>query len=64
MYFIGSSPLGGRQHHKLARWIVHPIVAAHEKNRQQARTIFISILGGVGIEQRGAAASDVYGELS
>src|SRR6266849_3171414 len=28
-----SSPLGGTQRHSLARWIVHPIVVAHRKNR-------------------------------
>jgi hypothetical protein len=41
--FHCSSPLGGSQQHSLARWIVHPIVVAHRKNRQQRRTIFISI---------------------
>src|SRR6266571_3946708 len=41
--FHCSSPLGGSQQHSLARWIVHPIVVAHRKNRQQRRTILISI---------------------
>jgi len=41
--FHRSSPPGGNQQHSLARWIVHPIVVAHRKNRQQMRTIFISI---------------------
>jgi hypothetical protein len=41
--FYCSSPPGGSQQHSLARWIVHPIVAAHRENRQQRRTIFISI---------------------
>jgi hypothetical protein len=40
--FHRSSPFGGSQQHNLARWIVHPIVAAHRKNRQQRRTILIS----------------------
>src|SRR5208283_3243693 len=37
------SPPGGNQQQSLARWIVHPIVVAPRKNRQQRRTIFISI---------------------
>jgi hypothetical protein len=37
--FHCSPPLGGSQRHSLARWIVHPIVVAHRKNRQQRRTI-------------------------
>src|SRR5437899_2085748 len=41
--FHRSSPLGGSQQHKLARWIVHPIVVANGENRQQKRTIFVSI---------------------
>jgi hypothetical protein len=35
------SPPGGSQRHSLARGIVHPIVVAHQKNRQPGRTIFI-----------------------
>jgi hypothetical protein len=31
---------GRSQQHSLPRWIVHPIVVAHRKNRQQRRTIF------------------------
>ena len=34
--------MGGSQHHILPRWMVHPIVVAHGKNRQHRRTFFIS----------------------
>jgi hypothetical protein len=33
--FHCSSPHSGNQQRSLARWIVHPIVVAHRKNRQQ-----------------------------
>jgi hypothetical protein len=41
--FPRFSPLGGSQQPSVARWIVHPIVVAHRKNRQQRRTIFVAI---------------------
>src|ERR1700692_105434 len=43
MYFIVLLLLVGARRHSLARWIVHPIVVAHRKNRQQRRTVFFSI---------------------
>src|SRR5712692_7937916 len=46
--FHCSSPLGGSQQHSLALWIVHPIVVAQRKNRQQRRNIFISGTGETG----------------
>src|SRR6266851_7348990 len=45
LLFVGASG------HSLARWIVHLIVVAHRKNRQQRRTIFgFGKLGGTGTD--------------
>jgi hypothetical protein len=48
--FHCSSPPGGSQQHSLTRWIAHPIVVAHRKNRQQNRTILFQFLEPPGEE--------------